>query len=41
MSPRAQELKKKDQKYNGSGKSANALLGDYENIWKASEDLLQ
>ena len=33
-----QELKKKDPKYTGAGKSANALLGDYENTWKASEE---
>ena len=31
------EVKKYDLNYDGAGKSAGALLGDFENLWKRSE----
>ena len=32
------EVKRYDLEYNGAGKSAAALLGDFENLWKRSEE---
>eukprot|EP00613_Pedinella_sp_CCMP2098_P067037 CAMPEP_0171988882 /NCGR_PEP_ID=MMETSP0993-20121228/276127_1 /TAXON_ID=483369 /ORGANISM="non described non described, Strain CCMP2098" /LENGTH=1339 /DNA_ID=CAMNT_0012641859 /DNA_START=956 /DNA_END=4976 /DNA_ORIENTATION=- len=34
-------LKELDPNYNGRGVSANALLGSYENLWAASEKLVE